>query len=197
MLFLADLPLPIQERVTCSVIASVKYHVPTNIMLAVAEKEAGKPGLWSRNANGSYDVGSMQFNTAYLNDLARYRITAADVAAPGCYSYELAAWRLRQHISKDSGDIWTRAANYHSRTARHNAAYRVDLMRKASKWADWLESRFPMSDIKRSESVAAMPAASGGATLFPKGYSARVGGTIPAPAYVPRMLLTSRGAKEK
>ncbi len=50
----------------CSISAAVKYEVPANIVLAVAEKEAGKPGQWVRNTNGTHDVGPMQFNTTYL-----------------------------------------------------------------------------------------------------------------------------------
>jgi len=116
-MFFVDLPPQLQERVECSISASAKYEVPANIILAIAEKEAGTPGQWVRNANGTYDVGSMQFNTAYLKDLEQYGITPNDVAAAGCYSFDLAAWRLRKHIKNDQGDIWTRVANYHSRTS--------------------------------------------------------------------------------
>lgn len=126
----------------CSIAAAVKYRVPANLVLAVAEKEAGRPGQWVANKNGTHDVGPMQFNTLYLRDLAKYRITANDVAAAGCYPYELATWRLRQHLLKDRGDLWTRAANYHSRTPRANATYRTDLIVKSAKWAGWLEMRF-------------------------------------------------------
>jgi len=140
MFFVADLPPQLQERVTCSISAAIKYEIPANIVLAIAEKEGGKPGQWVRNSNSSYDVGSMQFNTTYLRDLARYGITANDVAASGCYSFDLAAWRLRLHIHNDTGDLWTRIANYHSKTPQHNATYRADLMVKAAKWADWLET---------------------------------------------------------
>lgn len=146
MLF-ADLPPQLHERVICSISAAVKYAVPANIVLAVAEKEAGKPGQWVKNRNGTHDVGAMQFNTQYLADLGRYGITAGDVAQAGCYPFDLAAWRLRQHIRKDSGDIWTRAANYHSRTPRYNAVYRHDLMRRAARWADWLEARFVTREV--------------------------------------------------
>lgn len=139
----ADLPPQHQERVVCSITAAVKYEVPANIVLAVAEKEGGKPGQWVRNTNGTYDVGPMQFNTAYLRHLKSYGITAADVEQAGCYSYELAAWRLRSHILNDTGDLWTRVANYHSRTPSHNARYRKGVMRNAAKWADWLAARFP------------------------------------------------------
>jgi hypothetical protein len=144
-----DLPPQLQERVVCSISAAAKYEIPANIVLAVAEKEGGKPGQWVRNTNGTHDVGPMQFNTAYLNTLARYGITADDVAAAGCYPFDLAAWRLRQHIKNDSGDLWTRAANYHSRTYIYNTTYRADLMVKAVKWADWLAARFVTYDVTK------------------------------------------------
>ena len=141
----------------CAVSAAVKYEVPANIVLAVAEKEGGKPGQWVRNSNGTHDVGPMQFNTAYLRDLARYGITADDVAAAGCYSFDLAAWRLRMHIRNDKGDLWTKAANYHSRTPRYNTVYRADLIRKATKWADWLEARFVTLDVTKEGATASVP----------------------------------------
>lgn len=153
-----EIPPQIQERIVCSISAAVKYQIPANIVLAVAEKEAGKPGQWVRNSNGTHDVGSMQFNTAYLGDLAKYGITANDVAASGCYSFDLAAWRLRKHIRNDKGDLWTRAANYHSRTYRYNIVYRADLMAKAVKWADWLDARFVTYDVTKSGTPDLKPA---------------------------------------
>lgn len=148
--FMSHWPEPLQERVICSISAAAKYEIPANLLLAVAEKEAGRPGQWVRNENGTHDVGSLQFNTAYLRDLARYGITARDVAAAGCYPFDLAAWRLRLHIRHDRGDLWTRAANYHSRTPRYNAIYRADLMHRASRWADWLERNFVTRKIGRA-----------------------------------------------
>ncbi|MCB1937379.1 MAG: transglycosylase SLT domain-containing protein [Nitrosomonas sp.] len=141
---MVDLPSDMQERVVCSIIAAVKYEIPANILLAIAEKEGGKTGQWVENSKGTHDVGVMQFNTAYLQDLSKYGITADHVAQSGCYAYDLAAWRVRQHIKNDKGDIWTKAANYHSRTPTHNARYRADLIVKAVKWADWLGERFYM-----------------------------------------------------
>jgi len=58
------------------------------------------------------------------------------------YPYQLAAWRLRGHLRSDRGDLWTRAANYHSRTPRHNARYRAQLMHKAWRWNQWLGRQF-------------------------------------------------------
>ncbi|HDX2569693.1 muramidase [Pseudomonas aeruginosa] len=154
-----DLSEQMEERVVCSVSAAAKYEIPANILLAIREKEGGKPGQWVKNTNGTYDVGELQFNTAYLGDLAKYGITAQDVAAAGCYPYDLAAWRLRGHIRNDRGDLWTRAANYHSRTPSKNAIYRADLMAKADKWAKWLDARFVT--VNYGPSSPAQPAGKG------------------------------------
>ena len=156
--FIADMPPLEQERVVCLISAAVKYDVPANIVLAVAEKEGGKPGQQVLNANGTYDIGPMQFNTAYLSDLEKYGITVDDVAASGCYSFELATWRLRGHILYDAGDIWTRAANYHSRTPEHNATYRADLIQKAVKWADWLDEHLPTVNVTAQSATGTTPA---------------------------------------
>lgn len=142
-----DVPQQMQERIVCSISAAAKYEIPANMVLAVAEKEAGRPGQWVRNANGTHDVGPLQFNTAYLAGLARFGITPADVAVAGCYPYDLASWRLRQHIIKDRGDLWTRAANYHSSNPIFNGVYRADLMWRAAKWADWLAARYSTHDF--------------------------------------------------
>jgi hypothetical protein len=142
-----DLPPDMQERIVCSIQAAVKYEVPANILLAVAEKEGGKPGQWVKNSNDTYDVGPMQFNTAYLSGLTRYGITPEHVAQPGCYSFTLAAWRIRMHIQNDRGDLWTKVSNYHSYTPHLNAAYRVDLIRRAARWEKWLSTRFSTRDV--------------------------------------------------
>ena len=177
----ADLPPQLQERVVCSITAAVKYQIPANIVLAVAEKEAGKPGQWVRNTNGTHDVGPMQFNTAYLRDLAGYGITPDDVAAAGCYAFDLAAWRLRQHIKKDRGDLWTRAANYHSRTPQYNATYRADLLVKSRRWADWLEARFVTVEVTKANALPSMPATPAALQLAP----AQTAKVVAMPAQTP------------
>jgi hypothetical protein len=62
------------------------------------------------------------------------------------YPYLLAAWRIRGHLRNDRGDVWTRASNYHSRTPRFNARYRADLIRRAGRWATWLDTHFSTHD---------------------------------------------------
>lgn len=158
MPFVADAPPPaLSEPVACSIMAAVKYELPVNIVLAVAAQEGGKPGQWVRNRNGTYDVGPMQFNTSYLRELSRYGITPEDVEQGGCYSYDLAAWRLRGHVRNDRGDLWTRVANYHSRTPAINARYRQQVMRRAAWWADWLDERFATQQVAQGAVFSGVP----------------------------------------
>jgi hypothetical protein len=149
----ADLPPQLHERVVCSISAAIKYEIPANILLAIAEIEGGKPGQWVKNSTGFFDVGPLQFNTSYLRELRRYGISPQDIASAGCYPFDLAAWRVGQHIKRDSGDVWTRAANYHSRTPRYNAPYRAKLITKAAIWANWLSLRVEVYDITTLEKV--------------------------------------------
>jgi hypothetical protein len=103
--------------------------------------------LASINANGTRDIGLMQFNTRYLESMAPYGIRAVDVAGTDCYPFDLAAWRIAGHLARDPGDLWTRAANYHSRTARYNAVYRQKLVQTAATWESYLREQFPVREI--------------------------------------------------
>ena len=71
----ADLPpVVIEERVQCSIAAALRYNIPANVMLAVAEQENGRPGARVQNTNNTADLGSMQLNSSYIQSLARYGI---------------------------------------------------------------------------------------------------------------------------
>ena len=135
----------LQERIECSIQAANHYHIPALVLLAVADQEGGKPGQMVRNSNGTYDYGVMQINTVSLADLRRFGINENHVLAKGCYPYYLAAWRLAGHIQNDHGDIWQRAANYHSRTPYFNRVYRASLLRRAVKIADQFDSNQKLS----------------------------------------------------
>ncbi|ESS71697.1 TrbN protein [Methyloglobulus morosus KoM1] len=138
----ADVPAYYQqERVECSIQAANHYRIPPLVLLAVAEQEGGKPGQKVRNINGTYDYGVMQFNTVSLAGLRPYGINVNHVLAKGCYPYYLAGWRIAGHIHNDQGDIWQRAANYHSRTPYYNSVYRSNLIRRAAKIASRLDAK--------------------------------------------------------
>jgi hypothetical protein len=178
----ADLPTLPAASIYCSVAAAARYNIPAAMMLAVAEQEGGRPGLWRANANGTSDVGPMQFNTAYLKTLSKYGIGPGAVAMNGCYSFDLAAWRIKRHLVLDQGDLWQRAANYHSRTPRYNARYRLMLISRGSYWADWL-LRCPAISCLSPQS----PVVSGGGSQ--QGISSTR--SLLAAGYVPRSISPS------
>lgn len=196
MPFVADAPpAALSEPVACSIMAAVKYELPVNIVLAVAAQEGGKPGQWVRNRNGTYDVGPMQFNTRTCAN-SRYGITPEDVEQGGCYSYDLAAWRLRGHVRNDRGDLWTRVANYHSRTPAINARYRQQVMRRAAWWADWLDERFATQQVAQGAVFSGVPSEASVTAVetAPLEAAAMRQPVTPQPtstsAYVPRGLVT-------
>lgn len=135
-----NLPPAEQYSVVCAITAAARYSVPVNIFLALVEKEGGKPGQYVKNKNGTYDIGPLQFNTSYIKTLSKYGITYKSVEGNGnsCYPYHLAAWRIKQHINNDNGDIYQKVSNYHSRTPYYNAIYRADLIKRSEKIATYL-----------------------------------------------------------
>lgn len=134
--------LTVHVDLACAIGAAAAYGLPANVLLAVAETEGGRPGQWVANRNGTYDVGPLQFNTAYLRRLAPYGIRPQDVAAPGCFPYRLAAWRIRGHVNSGAGDYWTRVANYHSYTPAENRIYRGAVITRAYRWMVFLQGRY-------------------------------------------------------
>ena len=105
---------------------------------------------------------------------------------------------VSQHLRKDQGDLWTHAANYHSRTPRYNAVYRSDLMRKAAKWANWLEARFTTRDVTKLGSTPSLPpavqaAAKGAPIASNRVPTSAVQTALPNPSstagYMPRKLI--------
>lgn len=82
-----------------------------------------------------------------LADLRSFGINENHVLAKGCYPYYLAAWRIAGHLQNDQGDIWQRAANYHSRTPTYNRLYRSNLIRRAANIASRLEAKQATSEL--------------------------------------------------
>lgn len=153
----SQLPLEMAQ-IQCVIAAAVHYEVPANVLLAVAEQERGRVNTWVRNANGSHDVGVMQFNTTYLNQLNRYGIRPEHVASEGCYAFLLAAWRIKGHLVNDTGGFWTRVANFHSRTPYYNQRYAASVAARANRWATWIEARYPTRMIDPKDVTQRTPA---------------------------------------
>ena len=127
----------------CALAASVRYDVPADALLSVYSVERGGTDTWSHDANGTYDVGPLQFNTAYLASLRKFGITPRAVEGKTCYPWFLAAWRIHDQLVEDRGGFWTRVARYHSATPRYVATYRRQLLEYAPRWRAWLIAHYP------------------------------------------------------
>lgn len=152
---MAALPPPdVQTRIVCSISAAQSFGLPPSVVLAVAQIEGGRPGLARRNANGTYDLGPMQLNTAWLAELRPYGVDPRWALGYGCYPYQLAAWRIRGHLLRDGGDYWTRVADYHSRTPGVNGPYRTQVIISAGRWEVWLRQLQAAHRRVRAEGAA-------------------------------------------
>ncbi len=142
----------------CALAASVRYDVPADALLSVYSVERGRADTWSHDANGTWDIGPLQFNTAYLATLKRFGITPRAVEGKTCYPWFLAAWRIHNQLVEDNGGFWTRVARYHSATPRYVEAYRHDLLKYAPKWRAWLIAHYPTVVSAPGFHAATLPA---------------------------------------
>lgn len=136
--------MPLAEvRTFCAVEAGIHYKIPADLIYAVSLNEGGNAGSKQKNANGTFDLGIMQFNTAYLKTLEKEGIKSSSVQKHGCYPFHLAAWRIKGHIDEDpSTDLFTKVAYYHSRTSKFNEIYRTQLIKNLEKFDRKLAKTF-------------------------------------------------------
>jgi len=106
----------------CIANASRRYRLPRGLLLAVLMTENGRPGQARRNANGTWDYGPMQINTARLGQLRPYGLTARVLRDDACTNIWAGAALLQREILSAS-DFWTGVAHYHSHTPALGKAY--------------------------------------------------------------------------
>ncbi len=80
--------------------AAQRYAVPVQLLQAIALQESsGNPRAINRNRNGSYDIGLMQINSAWLPTLAKHGISAEHLWDP-CVSTLVGAWILSNNFAR-------------------------------------------------------------------------------------------------
>ncbi len=131
----------VEERLNCATQASIKYNVPVDVLLAISSIENGNIDTISKNTNNSYDYGVMQINSIYikeLNDKYNLNLTYEDFLNRDCFSFQVAAFKLKEHIKFDKGDLLTRLAMYHSKTPSLNEIYKKKIVFHSKYWSDFL-----------------------------------------------------------
>ncbi len=98
------------------------FHVPATMIISVMKIENGWNGAAIKNKNGTYDLGVMQVNSSWLNQLKKYGITQAALQNDPCVNVHTATWILAKGLAKGEG--WQGVGNYHSATPIHNLRYR-------------------------------------------------------------------------
>ncbi len=113
--------------------AAAKYHgVSAEVLKAIAEQESSmRPQARNQNTDGSHDLGLMQINSLWLEELARRGVSLAQLLDP-CTNIHAGAWILSKQIER-FGNTWQAIGAYHSRTPEHNARYAWGVYRRLSR----------------------------------------------------------------
>ena len=124
---------------TCIFLASQQYQVPPAVMIGILQVQGGRAGQEvGPNTNGTYDLGPMQINTIWLEELARKWQVSHDTARKWvrddeCVNVGVGAWILRQKINQ-TGSLSEGIAYYHSGTPHIGKRYRqkvINAMQRA------------------------------------------------------------------
>lgn len=131
----------VEERLNCAIQAGLKYNIPVDVLLAISSIENGNIDTISKNTNNTYDYGVMQINSDYildLNEKLNLKLTPDDFLKRDCFSFQTAAYKLKEHIKFDKGDLLTRLAMYHSKTPKYNEIYKKKIVFHSKYWSDFL-----------------------------------------------------------
>jgi len=113
---------------TCLLLSSQMYSVPPAVLAGINHVEGGQVGQEAGpNVNGTYDLGPMQINTAWLPELASHWGVSPSTARrwvrdDACTNVGVAAWILRTSLD-ETGDLATAIAYYHSHTPSYGQDY--------------------------------------------------------------------------
>lgn len=113
--------------VECFEEESARQGISPLLAASVMRHEDGRVGRWSRNTDGSYDMGPMQVNTIHLDELMKLTGMSPQeikgrLVNDGCANISTGMWLLRRAINK-SGSVWRGVAVYHSGTPGKGERY--------------------------------------------------------------------------
>ena len=102
-------------RADCWGEAEARFAVSRWLLLAIAQNESGMdPARLHRNADGSYDIGLMQINSAWLPRLRPYGIGITELRDP-CVNLNVGAWILANDFAV-YGKTWRAVGAYNARS---------------------------------------------------------------------------------
>jgi len=98
------------------------YGVNVHLLYAIAKTESNlNPLARNQNKNGSYDIGLMQINSAWLPTLKKYGIDESRLKDP-CVNLQVGAWILSQNMQR-MGPTWEAVGAYNARNPKLRIEY--------------------------------------------------------------------------
>lgn len=125
-------------KADCYYDAAVFHQVNPWILRGIAYLESSfRPGVISRNSDGSTDYGLTQTNSVHLPELAKQGIGQRDLL-DACTSLYVAAWLLHQRIDQ-YGNTCRAIGSYKSKTPAIRDDYTKRLRTVLAQWGQNLE----------------------------------------------------------
>jgi len=135
----------------CIYAAAAEQRLPVEILVAILVAEGGRPGIVSRNKNGTVDLGPMQVNSIHVPSASSAQHKFSALKNDGCYNVRYGAYRLRAEIDRVD-DFWIGVGNYHSRTPHLHQKYVsqhvIPALTKTRPYATALRNVFTPKDSK-------------------------------------------------
>lgn len=102
--------------------AASYFELDPVLLHAIAKHESNMHAdAVNRNRNGSYDIGLMQINTAWLPKLKEKGITAESLKNP-CVNGYVGAWILRSNVER-FGQTWKAVGAYNASSSDKQLKY--------------------------------------------------------------------------
>ncbi|MGI4846678.1 MAG: lytic transglycosylase domain-containing protein [Janthinobacterium lividum] len=102
--------------------AGAYYGVNVHLLYAIAKTESGlNPRAINRNKNGSYDIGLMQINSAWLPMLRKHGVDEKQLY-DACTSIQVGAWIMAQNM-KRLGETWNAVGAYNAKSPELRVKY--------------------------------------------------------------------------
>lgn len=153
--------VPAAANAMCWEAASQSYGIPADVLKAVAKTESNfNPNAVNKNTNGSYDIGMMQINSAWLPKLEAFGVTETSLH-DACTNLKVGAWILSNNAKK-LGWNWNAIGAYNVGCAKLDAA---ECDRRRNRYAWKVHAALhKVTDVKSPMAVAMVANYEQGAT---------------------------------
>jgi len=126
---------PVTVIAACIALAAERYSLPATVLYSIYDVERGQIGMERPNTNGSKDLGLMQINTVWVQEIAdRLNMPKEKVynslRDDACFNIGVAGWILRDRID-NAGEFWKGVGEYHSKTGKRRDQYLRKVIRSA------------------------------------------------------------------